>query len=108
MFKIMKNEAYKLYSVRSGKKQDGSPYVLLKMRECDIQPAGLEKPSASKSPINIWFRELPANLKDIKDGSVIRFKDFDGFSFYREKFESYGKEQYMAAHEIFSPTIELV
>ena len=106
-FTIVKDQAYRLHSVRSGKKQDGTPYVLLKLRECDIQPEGLENPSKSKSPINCWYKELPNELAGVKDGSVIKFKDFRGFTFYREKFLSYGKETYMAGHEILDPVIEL-
>lgn len=108
MFTIVKNQSYRLYTVRAGKKQDGTPYVLLKLRECDIQPDGIENPSKSKSPINCWFKELPDALTGVKDGSMIRFTDFDGFTFYREKFQSYGKDQYMAGHEIINPVIELV
>jgi len=108
MFTIRKNTAYRIHTVRNGKKQDGTPYVLIKMRECDIQPEGVENPSKSKSPINCWYKELPKELTGITDGSVIKFKDFDGFTFYREKFLSYGKETYMAGHEILDPVIELV
>ena len=107
MFTIEKNVGYRIHSVRTGTKGDGKPYVLIKMRECDIQPQGIENPSASKSPINIWLDELPAGLKGIRDGSVIIFRDFSGFKFYREKFEQYGKTSYMAAHEVLKPVIEL-
>ena len=108
MLSIKKNETYRVYTVREGKKKDNSPYVLIKLRECDIQPEGLENPSASKSPINIWMDKLPENLKGIRDGSLIKFTDFSGFTFYREKFESYGKVQYMAGHEVLGAVLELV
>ncbi|MBP5317007.1 MAG: hypothetical protein J6Y83_04815 [Bacteroidales bacterium] len=110
MFTIIKNQAYRIHTFRSGTKKDGEPYALIKLRECDIQPEGLENPSSSKSPINVWLKEVPASLKGIRDGSVIKFVDFDGFSFYREKYDRYGNGNvtYMAGHEIINPTIELV
>lgn len=105
MFSVNFGENYKVKYARSGIKQDGEPYALIAMQECENQPEGLEHPSKSKATVKAWLTGLP---KGITDGSIIKINSFTGFDWKHIASEAFGKTVYNDVIELVNADIELV
>ena len=108
MFTVLKDEAYTVNRATSGTKKSGNKYALVKFIESENQPKGIERPSKSNSAVNVWYAEFPESLKGVKDGALVRIKDFRGFKWIHEEFTNRrGDKDYRDAIELVDAEIEM-
>ena len=101
MFSIRKNVAYTVNKAVSGTKKDGSKFALIKLIESENQPEGIERPSKSSYPVNMWLEEFPAAVKDLKNGDKIIIVNFEGFDVvHQEFFRRDGSKDYADAIQL--------
>lgn len=75
MFTFSVNHPMKVFRSGSFSRKDGTDGAFIICRECDNQPAEIERPSKSRKPIKFWLEKLPENVCD--DGYII-FTDILG------------------------------
>ncbi len=79
--------------VRTGVKQNGTPYSLIAIRESDNS-----ENSRSKTTVKVWGDALP---EGIKDGCKAVLTDLAGVRLVHEKIgERYGKPQFRDSYEL--------
>ena len=69
MFSFAVNKPMKVYKSGSFTRKDGTEGAFIIARECDNQPAEIERPSKSRKPIKFWLPALPDGVCD--DGYII-------------------------------------
>ena len=109
MFDVEKGCILNVSYARKGKKQDGTPYCMLKFLERDNQPDDLPNPSRSYKPLYAWFEgaEFPDAIKGIKDHGKVKLIDFTGFQSYAGTREIDGKTVYREELRLKNPIFEM-
>lgn len=108
MFVIEKGEVYTVNRATEGSKKNGEHYALIKLIESENQPKNIERPSKSNSAVNIWYESYPENLKGVKDGALIRIKDFKAVKWIHEEyFRRDGSKDYRDVLELTGVEAEL-
>lgn len=69
MFTFSVNHPMKVYRSGSFAHKDGTEGAFIICRECDNQPAEIERPSKSRKPIKFWLDKLPEGV--CNDGYII-------------------------------------